>query len=326
LPSPDARREIPARMLAIYRQAGVHDRIPWQILAGIGREECDHGLDHDPSCTPKPGARGPGAANPYGASGPMQIGVTSACPRAPDCAGDQYDALRRYLPAGRRGLGPHDPMTAVSLAALALIHLAGGMARRRGIDAYWGAARAYNGSGPAAAAYADRVVGDAHRYASGVIATANAGGCADAAALVGAGGRVMVLPGANRAGVGLKPVLLRYLAGMAALAGRTLYVSTGTNHGKYTVDGNISDHWDGHAADLGMAANGGTDGGHVGDQIMTACLELAGDPPRQAAAEAIRGGLYTRVHGALRVQCIWKTYEGGDHYNHVHVGVRPSLE
>ncbi|MEA2497569.1 MAG: hypothetical protein QOJ29_5480, partial [Thermoleophilaceae bacterium] len=83
------------------------------------------------------------------------------------------------------------------------------------------------------------------------------------------------------------------------------------------------DHWDGHAADLGMAINGGTDGGSVGDALMTACLEVAGEPAERAAQEARRGGLYTLRRGVLRIQCIWKTYAGGNHHDHVHVGVRP---
>lgn len=42
----------------------------------------------------------------------MQIGIGGA-------AGDEYDSLRRYLP--NPSLGPHDPTTAVQLAALVLI-------------------------------------------------------------------------------------------------------------------------------------------------------------------------------------------------------------
>ncbi len=90
-----AQRDIPATVLAIYEQVGAQYKIPWEILAGIGQEECDQGRDSDPSCTPQPGAAGPGVANCVGASGPMQIGVGSGpC----GSAGDAYDSLRRYLP------------------------------------------------------------------------------------------------------------------------------------------------------------------------------------------------------------------------------------
>ena len=93
-------------------------------------------------------------ANFAGASGPMAIGVGGA-------AGDAYDALRHYLP--NPALGPHDPTTAVELAALVLIKDKGAPTGQP-IDAYWRYAEAYNGSGPAAAAYADRVIADAHAY------------------------------------------------------------------------------------------------------------------------------------------------------------------
>jgi len=43
----------------------------------------------------------------------------------------------------------------------------------------------------------------------------------------------------------------------------------------------------------------------------------------KATAQARGGGLFTLTHQGLRIQCIWKTNEGGDHHNHVHVGARP---
>ena len=165
-PSRVARRDIPANFLSLYEQVGAHYRLPWEILAGIGKEECDQGRDPDPSCTPQPGATGPGVANFAGASGPMQIGIGGA-------AGDEYDSLRRYLPDP--ALGPHDPTTAVELAALVLIKDKGAPTGQA-IDAYLPYVRAYNGSGPIADAYAARVLADAHAYqGAGTVAVA---GCA----------------------------------------------------------------------------------------------------------------------------------------------------
>src|SRR5437660_1420168 len=152
-----AQRNIPATFLAIYESVGARYHIPWEVLAGVGKEECDHGRNPDPSCTPQPGATGPGAANFAGASGPMQIGVGGA-------AGDEYDALRHYLPSP--SLGPHDPTTAVELAALVLIKDKGAPTGQP-IDTYRDQVRAYNGSGPAAEAYASRVLADAHAYQGG---------------------------------------------------------------------------------------------------------------------------------------------------------------
>lgn len=153
-PSATARRVIPAQLLPIYEQVGAQYGIPWEILAGIGTEECDQARIPDPSCTLQPGATGPGVANYAGASGLMQIGVGGA-------AGDEYDALRHYLP--NPALGPHDPLTAVQLAALVLIKEKGAPTGQP-IDAYRPYITAYNGSGPAADAYAARVLADAHSY------------------------------------------------------------------------------------------------------------------------------------------------------------------
>ncbi|MGZ4215261.1 MAG: hypothetical protein ACXVHB_16080 [Solirubrobacteraceae bacterium] len=152
--SPAAIHDIPAQLLPIYEQVGTQYDLPWELLAGIGTEECDQGRLRDPACTIRPGATGAGTANPAGASGLMQIGIGGA-------AGDAYDQLRHYLP--NPALGPHDPTTAVQLAALVLTkdkHAPTGQT----IDAYLPYARAYNGTGPAADAYANRVIADAHQY------------------------------------------------------------------------------------------------------------------------------------------------------------------
>ncbi|HEY3943764.1 MAG TPA: hypothetical protein VGL78_00930, partial [Solirubrobacteraceae bacterium] len=54
--------------MRIYAQVGARYKIPWEVLAGIGTEECDNGQFPAPSCTPIAGARGPGVANFAGAS------------------------------------------------------------------------------------------------------------------------------------------------------------------------------------------------------------------------------------------------------------------
>jgi hypothetical protein len=168
-PSALATGDVPAAFLRIYEQVGAQYKIPWEILAGIGKEECDQGRLADPSCTPQPGATGPGVANFAGASGPMQIGVGGL-------AGDEYQSLRHYLPDP--SLGPHDPTTAVELAALVLIKEKGAPTGQP-IDAYAVYVRAYNGSGPAADAYAARVLADAHAYqGAGTVAFGPACGAA----------------------------------------------------------------------------------------------------------------------------------------------------
>ena len=153
-PSATAMRVIPAQLLTIYEQVGAQYGLPWELLAGIATEECSQGQTPDPSCALQPGATGPGVANYAGASGLMQIGVGGL-------AGDAYDELRHYL--ADPSLGPHDPLTSVELAALVLIKDKGAPADQP-IAAYLPYARAYNGTGPAADAYAGRVIADALSY------------------------------------------------------------------------------------------------------------------------------------------------------------------
>jgi len=62
-----AHREIPPEYLRLYEAAAKRSGLDWAILAGIGRVECDHGRDPDPSCTHE------GAENSAGAGGPMQF-------------------------------------------------------------------------------------------------------------------------------------------------------------------------------------------------------------------------------------------------------------
>jgi hypothetical protein len=138
----------------------------------------------------------------------------------------------------------------------------------------------------------------------------------------GVPGDVTIAAGANLPGRPIAAETLGFLARVAGLYGHAIVCTTGTNHNQFTVDGNVSDHFDGHACDLGMVANHGTNDGPVGDAIATACLTAAGDPPATAAREAHTGGLWTRDHDGLRIQCIWKTDAGGNHHDHVHVGAR----
>jgi uncharacterized membrane protein YgcG len=62
-----AQQEIPPEYLRYYQQAAERYGLDWAILAGIGKVECDHGRDPDPSCTHE------GAINSAGAGGPMQF-------------------------------------------------------------------------------------------------------------------------------------------------------------------------------------------------------------------------------------------------------------
>ncbi len=62
-----AKAEIPAHYLDLYQRAARRYGLDWAILAGVGKVECDHGRDPDPSCTKE------GAVNSAGAGGPAQF-------------------------------------------------------------------------------------------------------------------------------------------------------------------------------------------------------------------------------------------------------------
>ena len=62
-----AEAEIPPLYLSLYEQAARRYDLDWAILAGIGKVECNHGRDSDPSCTKQ------GAVNSAGAGGPAQF-------------------------------------------------------------------------------------------------------------------------------------------------------------------------------------------------------------------------------------------------------------
>jgi surface antigen len=64
-PSADAVADIPAAILQLYETAGNDFGVPWQILAGIGKVETDHGRSTLPGVL--------SGANSAGAEGPMQF-------------------------------------------------------------------------------------------------------------------------------------------------------------------------------------------------------------------------------------------------------------
>jgi membrane-bound lytic murein transglycosylase B len=133
-PSGAAVVDIPAGYLGLYRQAGERYRVPWPVLAAIGKVESDHGR------TRLPGVRS--GSNWAGACGPMQLGCV---PRSK--AGNAW---------ARYGHGrPHDPAQAIPAAARYLID----HGARRNLDR---ALFAYNH----AQAYVAKVKAIARRYAS----------------------------------------------------------------------------------------------------------------------------------------------------------------
>lgn len=300
-PTRAALSEIPATYLRLYEEAGRRYAIAWPFLAAIGWIESRHGQD--------PLAR---QVNPSGCVGPMELGIGGAC-------GD-FVAEWGVDANGDGRVDPRNPADAIFTAAHGLRDGKGlpPLGSATAAD-YHAAACGYYG---ACAGYADVVLARAAAYGGpDWLTSPGTEGGVGCAAAQGGMGTVRIAPGANRPGVPLSTATISFLRRVAAIVGHPITVTTGSNHSKYTVDGLISDHWDGHAADFGIDANGGVAGG---DAICTAGLIAAGDPAAKAGAECRRGGLYTRYRDGLRIQVIWKTYEGGDHFDHVHIGARPT--
>ncbi|HEX4435768.1 MAG TPA: lytic transglycosylase domain-containing protein [Solirubrobacteraceae bacterium] len=89
-PSELALKDIPSPYLRLYREAALRYGLDWSILAGIGKVECDHGRDPDPSCLHQ------GSVNSAGAGGPMQFLATTWAQYGVDAdrdgVGDRWDA------------------------------------------------------------------------------------------------------------------------------------------------------------------------------------------------------------------------------------------
>jgi Transglycosylase SLT domain len=114
-PSRAAAADIPAGYLRLYRQAGASYRIPWPVLAAIGKVESDHGR------SPLPGVRS--GSNCAGACGPMQLGCVPGSKAG--------NAWARY------GHGrPHDPTNAIPAAARYLVDYGAHRNLDRAIYAY----------------------------------------------------------------------------------------------------------------------------------------------------------------------------------------------
>jgi hypothetical protein len=118
---------------------------------------------------------------------------------------------------------------------------------------------------------------------------------------------VKVAPGANRPGVPVNRQVVGFVRQVAGIYGKPLTIGTGSNHSRLTVNGNVSDHWDGNGADIPLS-------GRALVRAGQAALIAAGMPEKKARRQT--GGLFN-VGG---FQVIFATDQGGNHYDHLHVG------
>jgi len=126
----------------------------------------------------------------------------------------------------------------------------------------------------------------------------------------GTTGKVTMASGADRSGVSTSPAVINFASKIAGIVGRPLTIGTGSNHNEYVAgEGNtISDHWYGEAADIPA----------LGNQLLwlgRAALIAAGMPREEALKQT--GGVFN-VGG---YNILFNTNVGGNHYNHLHVGL-----
>ena len=147
-----ASNSIPANYLALFKSIGARYRVPWVVLAGIGKVESDDGR------STLPGVHS--GSNAFGAAGPMQIGIGGAAgntwggapvhPASEHVSGVATDAN------GDGTASVYDPADAIAGAAKYLLE--------HGIlTNVAGAIFAYNHL----TSYVQQVLGWANRYATG---------------------------------------------------------------------------------------------------------------------------------------------------------------
>ena len=142
-------------------------------------------------------------------------------------------------------------------------------------------------------------------------------------------GQVNISSGANLTGHPIQNKVILFDRILAGAFGGALTVGTGTNHNRLTVDGNVSDHYTGEATDI-VSAGGHSLNGSEGSinptltKLGRVALQMIGYT--QEEAFKIEGGLFTKdFPNGCRIQIIFNTTQGGNHYNHLHVGIKGNL-
>jgi hypothetical protein len=84
-----------------------------------------------------------------------------------------------------------------------------------------------------------------------------------------------------------------------------------------TASGGVSDHWQGSTSSYAMDLPGAPGDGRT-DAAASKIVAALGGPKNWGKT----GGNFTTTVGGYRYQVIWRSNVGGNHYDHIHVGVR----
>ena len=106
--------------------------------------------------------------------------------------------------------------------------------------------------------------------------------------------------------LGAKPGFGVFMQLFRRLAGNDVYVMSGSRPGSITTSGNVSNHSAGNAIDISnIISQGGS----------------PGNPPPRNALDNLHKWISTHIPAPPRLDFLWRTTTGGNHYNHIHMGL-----
>ena len=110
--------------------------------------------------------------------------------------------------------------------------------------------------------------------------------------------------------LGSKPGFGVFMQLFRKLAGNDVYVMSGSRPGATTTSGNVSNHASGNAIDISNQISQG--GG-------------PGNPPPQNPLDNLHKWIGKNIPAPPRLDFLWRTMTGGNHYNHIHLGLDPAV-
>lgn len=196
-----AVREIPAKRLHIYQQAGHRFDVDWAFLASIGYQECGHG-----ACA---------YVNASGCGGPMQIAMVRESACSPGSGPTIWERYRFDADGG--GADPFDPADAVFTAAR-MLRPVFGLSGDTYAAYHQAACNYYGRCADGVADYAAEVMGRAVEYGFGgkgspapapdtteMVAASSGSTCGDSAGGTGASGNEIVRIAQSQLGTAESP-------------------------------------------------------------------------------------------------------------------------
>lgn len=143
-------------------------------------------------------------------------------------------------------------------------------------------------------------------------------------------GKVSFAPNSMGGGIAMKDYTLDFLELVAGMTSEKILVNCGTNHNPLTVNGDPSDHITGNAADLNVDGTATSESSLTefsrskGNNIAIAAFRVCGvslaEARRMVPSDTqFNHNMEWQGH---RVQIGWRTQVGGNHFNHVHIGVK----